>query len=130
MKFNIELDDSCDLTIFRSMFMKLTGSDRSTYDLFIDKAMVRFEVSSTKTDQLIVAGIFDAVKNDAYSWAVNGVHPLRDTRYQNLSFIKELFELPGACSCHIVCHNPSETFKVLEKLVRTVYKVNKLKAFI
>lgn len=130
MKFKIELNNDCDLSLFRSMFLKLIGADQSTYDLFINKAMVRFEVSGTKTDQLIVASIFDATKSDECTWESKGIYPLQDTRFRELSFIKELFELPGACTCHIVCHNPSETFKVLEKLVRIVYRVNKLKAFI
>jgi hypothetical protein len=130
MKFDIEIDDNCDLSVFRGLFLKLVGTDQSTYNLFIDKAMVRFEVSGTKTNQLIVASIFNASKNETCRWDISGIYPLQDTRYQNLSFIKELFELSGACSCHIVCYNPLETFKTLEKLVRIVYKVNKLKAFI
>jgi hypothetical protein len=131
MKFNIDLGPNLDLLTFHRSFFQNIGIERSTYDLQMPDVMVRLEVSGVTSDRLTTLAIFDS---DVYTkearWAQKQVYPLQDMRYQNFTLIKELFGHPGACTGHVVTYKPAEAYSIIEDVLRTVYKVNKLKAFL
>lgn len=125
MKFDIVIDDKLDLLTFRSMFFNLLGKEISTYDLLIDDLIVRVTVRPWSDDNsnLIRVGIFENIISTA---PLPQIHPCQDVRFCNLSMIQELFSgLNWYAS-----YDANKAYTAIETLLKTIHKVNKLKAFL
>ncbi len=125
MIFHIEFDDKIDLSTFRSMFFELYGKDVSTYNLLIDDIALRVEVIPLPPfpAALTRIGLFERIISTAPQ---PQIHPCQDVRFRNLSIIQESFLGLDWCNSY----DPDKAFSTIEGLLKTVHKVNKLKAFL
>lgn len=127
MKFEIKVDDNLDLSTFRSMLFSFLEKDQATYDLLIDDVIVRVIAYkyAFAAEGMVQIGLFESRLSSA---PMRQIHPLQDIRFANLSIMKDYF---GSTNwCKIVCLDQQKVFSIIEQIVKSVCKVQKLKVFL
>lgn len=120
-----------DLKYFEGLFFKNLGAEQIVYKIRSGDIMVQLQVSSLDGNALISIGIFD-VDEAPNTTSMQQFNPAKDKRFENFDVVKEVWvENPNSAWAHMTLlkDHEKEAFQVVYELLRTVYKINKLKAF-
>jgi len=134
MKFRIDIqDDKVDLSKFKKAAkVYMSQMPRLGFDIFLKdyKIDVRITQVEGHNQQLVDIRLWDIKrKDDGEIESFNVITPLRDTRFQELKLVKELFE-PDKPGATFESTSSEQTANKLELFIRTIFKINNLKAFL
>jgi hypothetical protein len=132
MKFDLQLHSNEDLEYFKVLFLRNIGDEQTLYHFHADNMQVRIQVSGLSGYQLVSVGFFDCIKEGATT-SINQFCPLADSRYKNYDVIQDFWYYDSSKAWGSFSHAPEEVEWALEKvadILRIVYKVNNLKAFL
>lgn len=132
MKFDLQLSSNEDLEYFKTLFLRNVGVEQILYYFHADDIQVRVQVSGLNGYQLISIGFFHCTK-DGNSVSLTQFCPLSDTRYKNFNEIQDCWYYDSNKAWGTFSHSPEEMEWGLEKIasiLRVIYKVNNLKAFL
>lgn len=132
MKFDLELHSNEDLEYFRTLFLRNIGTDQILYYFHADNIQIRISVDGLRGYQLVNVGFFDYVKEGSTT-SITQFCPLSDDRYKNFQAIQDFWYYDPHKTWGTYSHAPDEVEEALEKvaeILRIVYKVNNLKAFL
>jgi len=132
MKFDLQLHSNEDLEYFKTLFLRNVGTDQILYYFYADTTQIRISVDGLNGYQLVNVGFFDYIK-EGNSTSINQFCPLSDDRYKNFDEIKDFWYYDSTKAWGTYSHTPEEVEQALERVIgvlRIVYKVNNLKAFL
>jgi hypothetical protein len=132
MKFDLELHSSEDLEYFKTLFLRNVGTDQILYYFHAENVRVRISVDGLRGYQLINVGFFVCVKEGS-TISITQFCPLSDDRYKGFEVIQDFWYYDTNKAWGNYSHGSDEIDRALEKIseiLRIVYKVNNLKAFL
>ena len=129
MRFRINLDDKLDLSELKRIFFVSEGIMQATFHLHFCNIKITIDVHPIdgKEPQRVSIGLSDIV--GAY-YEINHIFPLKDIRFRCLPLFQQIFEHEGNHWGSLTCSSAQETFDTIEKLLRDMQRVLKLKAFL
>lgn len=132
MKFDLDLSSGEDLEYFKTLFLRNVRTDQIIYYFHADNIQVRISVDGLSGYQLINISFLDCIK-EANTTSITQFCPLADSRYKNFEVIQDFWYYDPHKAWGTYSHAPEEVELALEKVaevLRVVYKVNNLKAFL
>ena len=131
MKFDLIIDKNEDLEQFKAMFYKLIESEQTTYNLYAGNVIIRVVTSNFKGNLLVAVSLFN-LKIEGKSTSLDQFHPLADKRFRTFEVFIEGWKdsVSGSIHLHSSKTDRDAMFDSIREVVRTVYKFNKLKAFL
>jgi hypothetical protein len=129
MRFRFIIDDKLDLSEFKRVFFVTEGIAQATFHLHFDKIKITIDVHPIdgKEPQQISMALSDII--GAY-YEIDHIFPMKDIRFRSLPLFQQIFEHESVHWGHLICSSAQETFDTIEKLLRDMQRVLKLKAFL
>jgi hypothetical protein len=131
MKLSLTIPSNLDFTEFRQQTVLSNKIREMDYDLCLGDVMVRMKVSTHDftEQQLVTITINDAfVVNDKVFWSP--IFPMMDMRYQYLTVIKEIWGNEARHYTTLISTAANQTITTIERLLKDIARVQKLKAFL
>jgi hypothetical protein len=133
MEFRYDFYEKLDLTKFKKQGAHYIGSMRElTYNFFLPEFKVVAEIITpdNSSGHLVTVYFFELVRaKDRTIEAEKAVIPLIDTRFKEIKDIQSLFKIDHY-KANFDSNNAKDTVDKLCNLVRLVFKINSLKAFL
>jgi hypothetical protein len=120
-----------DLKYFKGLFFGNIGVEQILYKIRSGDLMIQLQVSSLEENQLVSIGFFD-IEESPGTTSIKQFVPTKDKRFANFDIVKQVWiENPNVAWAYMTLLKGEEdaAYQVLHELLRTAYKVNKLKAF-
>jgi hypothetical protein len=133
MQIRIEINEKLDLSKFRKQATHYLGQMRElSYHFYLPDYRVTVESVSPDdtTSHLITLWIEEIQRNSDYEITTcKTIIPIIDTRFKESKIIQELFPYDHY-RCSFQSNNTSDTVDKICQVVKLVYKINNLKAFL
>lgn len=133
MLYRYDISDKLDLSRFKKQAPSLIGKMRElTYEFYLDDYKLVAEITTTDSfnNQLITLYFFDITKDDNDNVVSEKIIvPLESLLFKNINFIKSLF-INNNYKAYIDSDNVDKTTDIISTIVKLLFKINSLKAFI
>jgi len=131
MKIRIDIDEKLDLSKFQRFARAYIGQMRELeFDIFLKDYRISIRVNQVDgaTQQLVTISLYEIRKEGENKnfWQIS---PTRDSRFQEVKVIKEMFE-DGRADAEFESTDSTATVQKLSQFIKTIHKLNGLTVFL